>query len=94
MKRFGHVTTMSRLGKMTAHLSLRNGSTQAADLFHRTAPFCQPYALIAWRKKLTCHGFKTINILRNHSMSTQAGDEKSGHLNTRSGEGIFFLDSA
>lgn len=93
MKSFGDVSTMSRVGKVTALSRFRKGSAQAATLSHRDSPFNQKFSSIAWKTGWASHSFRTHNVVRNHSMFTQAGDEKSGHLNTRSGEGIFFLDS-
>ena len=93
MKSFGDVFIMSRLGKANALSSLRKGPFQAATLSCRTALFGQPLSFRALKKRSGSPGSRSNNVVRNHSMFTQAGDDESGHLNTRPGEGIFFLDS-
>lgn len=93
MRSFRDGFTISRLGKVTTLSSPRKCNAQATTLSGRTTLFKQSFSSIAWKKRWTCIGLNTNDVVGNHSMSTQAGDDPSGHLNTGSGEGIFFLDS-
>ena len=93
MKSFQDVFIMSRLRQVNALSGLRKGPSQAATLSYRTALFDQLFSLRALKKRSGSPGFRTNYVVRKHSMFTQAGDDESGHLNTRPGEGIFFLDS-
>lgn len=93
MRSFGDVFIMSRFGIVSALSSLRKGPSRNATISCRTALLNQPFSSIALKKRSAIHGFRIKNAVRNHSVRTQTGDDKSGHLNTRPGEGIFFLDS-